>query len=128
MAEDYSSLTLVEVTVSSHVAHVQINRPSKLNAFSYALWLEFGRVFRLLDKDPEVRAVVLSGAGDKAFCSGLDIKDASGDELITANQKDGARWAWRVRKERIEVYQESVSAMEECMKRKSPHCRSCLSI
>jgi delta(3,5)-delta(2,4)-dienoyl-CoA isomerase len=118
MSQDYSSFTLLTVTFPSPpIAHVQLNRPAKLNAFSHALWLEFGRVFRLLDRDSDVRAVVLSGAGDRAFCAGLDVKDAAGDEVMTGGQEDGARWAWKVRRERIEVYQESVSAVEECSKR-----------
>ncbi|KAH8169281.1 enoyl-CoA hydratase/isomerase domain-containing protein [Sarocladium implicatum] len=117
MSQDYSSFTLLTVTFPSPpIAHVQLNRPAKLNAFSHALWLEFGRVFRLLDRDSDVRAVVLSGAGDRAFCAGLDVKDAAGDEVMTGGQEDGARWAWKVRRERIEVYQESVSAVEECSK------------
>lgn len=48
---------------SPFVAHVEINRPSKLNAFTRPMWLEFGRVFRQLSDDADVRAVVLSGAG-----------------------------------------------------------------
>lgn len=119
MPQDYSSFTLLNVTFPSPpVAHVQLNRPDKLNAFSYDLWIEFGRVFRLLDNDSDVRVVVLSGAGDRAFCAGLDVKDAAGDEVMGMSQGDGARWAWKVRKERIVVYQESVSAVEECSKRK----------
>src|SRR5277367_6177968 len=59
------------------VAHVQINRPQKLNAFFEAMWLEFKTIFDTLSFDPEIRAIILSGAGAKAFTAGLDVQAAS---------------------------------------------------
>ena len=56
-----------------HVGHVVFNNPAKLNAVSLDMW---DALFRLLDEyraDPEIRAVVVSGAGGKAFVSGADI-------------------------------------------------------
>jgi Delta3,5-Delta2,4-dienoyl-CoA isomerase len=50
-----------------YVGHVEINRPEKLNSFVESMWLEMRTVFRQLSTDPDVRAVVLSGAGDRAL-------------------------------------------------------------
>lgn len=97
------------------MAHVQIQRPDKLNAFSEAMWLEFGRVFQQLSADADVRAVVLSGAGDKAFTAGLDVQSASQDSTLMSDQKDPARKAKGMRAQ-IEEFQASIGAMEKCEK------------
>lgn len=97
------------------VAHVEINRATKLNTFTRAMWLEFGALFARLSHDPDVRAVVLSGAGDKGFCAGLDVKAASGDGIL-AGEGDVARSATQVRRY-IEEFQGGISKMEECEKR-----------
>lgn len=52
------------------VAHVEINRPEKLNAFFEPMWFELKAIFERLSHDPEIRAILLSGAGDRAFTAG----------------------------------------------------------
>jgi enoyl-CoA hydratase len=56
------------------VAVVTLSRPERLNALSIDLVLELDEALRAVGRDPEVRVVVLTGAG-RAFCSGLDLKD-----------------------------------------------------
>ncbi|KAL8660295.1 MAG: hypothetical protein Q9202_006672 [Teloschistes flavicans] len=56
-----------------YVAHVEINRPEKLNAFIEPMWLALPQIFSYLSTSPSVRAIVLSGAGPKAFTAGLDV-------------------------------------------------------
>ncbi|KAM0485278.1 hypothetical protein ACHAPE_001293 [Trichoderma viride] len=97
------------------VAHVQIQRPEKLNAFSEPMWLEFGRIFRQLSEDVDVRAVVLSGAGDRAFTAGLDVQSASQDSVLNADGNDPARKAKKIRAH-IEEFQSSIGALEKCEK------------
>ncbi len=63
------------VRPNGQLATVVINRPDQLNAISYAMWERMASVFRGLDQAPEVRVVLLTGAGDKAFSAGADIKD-----------------------------------------------------
>ncbi|KAI4125570.1 MAG: hypothetical protein LQ338_004174 [Usnochroma carphineum] len=60
-----------------YVAHVEINRPEKLNAFIEPMWLALPPIFSYLSSSPSVRAIILSGAGAKAFTAGLDIVVAS---------------------------------------------------
>ena len=57
------------------VATVTFNRPSQRNAISYAGWLELQRIAIELERDDSVRVVVFTGAGDRAFSAGADIKD-----------------------------------------------------
>ncbi len=57
------------------VALVTLNRPEALNALNRALRAEIVRVFGALKDDPEIRAVVLTGAG-RAFTAGIDLKEA----------------------------------------------------
>ena len=60
------------VELSGNVAHVQINRPEKINAMNAAFWTEIIDIFQWVDETDAVRAVVLSGAG-KHFSSGIDL-------------------------------------------------------
>jgi enoyl-CoA hydratase len=57
------------------VALVTINRPDKLNALSAAVVAELRDVFERIQKDPAIRATILTGAGEKAFVAGADIKE-----------------------------------------------------
>jgi delta(3,5)-delta(2,4)-dienoyl-CoA isomerase len=105
-------------TPAPFVAHVEINRPAKLNAFHEAMWLELRSVFRQLSCDIDVRAVVLSGAGDRAFTAGLDVTAASEGGLLSGEEGlDGARMAARLRRH-IAEFQECVAAVERCEKRR----------
>jgi enoyl-CoA hydratase/carnithine racemase len=60
--------------VRNHVAFVTLNRPAALNSLSMGMVVGLRAVMRDCAHDPEVRAVLLKGAGDKAFCAGGDIR------------------------------------------------------
>ncbi len=57
------------------VATLTLNRPEQRNAISYDMWVRFPVLLAELDADEAVRAVLLTGAGEKAFSAGADIKD-----------------------------------------------------
>jgi len=61
------------------VAVVTMNRPQAMNALSRALRAELARTIRTLDTDPDIRAIVLTGAGERAFSAGLDLKELGAD-------------------------------------------------
>lgn len=63
------------------VAVVTLNRPEAMNALSKALRAELHRAMTALDADPDVRVIVLTGAGERAFTAGLDLKELSTDPL-----------------------------------------------
>jgi len=51
------------------------NQPEKHNAVSYDMWLAVPKIIAAYEADPQVRAIVLAGAGEKAFVSGADISE-----------------------------------------------------
>jgi enoyl-CoA hydratase/carnithine racemase len=61
-----------------HVAEIVLDRPEALNALSTAMARRLTTVCAEVAEDPQVRAVVLSAAGDKAFCVGADLKERAG--------------------------------------------------
>ncbi|MEP0519258.1 MAG: enoyl-CoA hydratase-related protein [Hyphomicrobiales bacterium] len=60
------------------VARVTIDRPNRMNAVDQPTELELDRIWSEIECDPEVRCVVLTGAGERAFCAGADLKAGSG--------------------------------------------------
>ena len=64
---------LVTVERDGPIAVVTLNRPEAMNALSRGLRAELATVMRALDGDEGVRAVVLTGAGTRAFTAGLDL-------------------------------------------------------
>jgi len=65
----------VELERRAGVAVVRLNRPEVMNALSVAMLDELHDVLDAVERDPELRAVVVTGAGDRAFCAGADISD-----------------------------------------------------
>jgi enoyl-CoA hydratase len=63
----------VEYRKEAHVASIVLNRPEKLNAVTPEMAAEIARLADEVDRDRDVRVVVLSGAGDRAFCAGSDV-------------------------------------------------------
>ncbi|MDX2247628.1 MAG: crotonase/enoyl-CoA hydratase family protein [Bacteroidia bacterium] len=102
-----------EVTIQNHIAHVQFNRPEKANALNQQAWDEMKTLFEAADADPEVRVIVLSGAG-KHFCAGIDLA-----LLMDVGRISGANCEGRKREKLLQIIQglqNSVSALEKCRK------------
>lgn len=101
MTDDTADLVLAERRGS--VLLLTLNRPDRLNAWSNALE---DRYFELLDQaedDPEVRAIVVTGAG-KGFCAGADMEDlakAGGDDLPDMTRPRPRTFPFTVRKPMI---------------------------
>lgn len=72
-AFDPATLQNVQLERDGFVATVRVNRPAKLNALDDQTIAELDRTFAALDGDDSVGAVILTGAGDKAFVAGADI-------------------------------------------------------
>jgi enoyl-CoA hydratase/carnithine racemase len=71
-------VSLVRVEVADRVATVTLDRPEVLNAISTELAVALADAVEPLATDPEVRALVLTGAGERAFCVGADLKQRAG--------------------------------------------------
>src|ERR1019366_7806233 len=74
----------------SGIALLTVNRPEKLNALSAAVIAELADAFSRVSNDPGIRAVVLTGAGEKAFVAGADI-----GELVALSPFDARAFALR---------------------------------
>ncbi len=68
------------------IGHVLLNRPERMNALDIPAKQELGRIWREAAADAACRLLVISGAGEKAFCAGSDIKEmqATGGMVDTA--------------------------------------------
>jgi len=68
----------ITCTIADHVARVTIDRPDVLNAIDAACEKELQAIWSRLEASDDVRAIVLTGAGERAFCTGADMKGGSG--------------------------------------------------
>jgi len=77
---------VLNVSVDDRVGHVEIDRPHRMNTISGAVLDELADAIDRLDGDDEVRAILLSGAGDRAFSAGADVQSmaAGGADPIHA--------------------------------------------
>ncbi len=69
----------VRYEVAGHVARVTIDRPERRNAMSFAVMQGLREAMARAREDDEVRVVVLTGAGDRAFCAGADLGGIGAD-------------------------------------------------
>jgi len=61
-----------------HVTKVVVNRPEQRNAFKTNMWFELMDIFKELETEPEIRVVLITGAGAKSFVAGADISEMTG--------------------------------------------------
>ena len=73
-------LSTITYDVRDYVAQVTLNRPEVHNAFNERMQDELAALWRHIRRDDGVRVVVLTGAGDRAFCTGIDRSDIPVDE------------------------------------------------
>ena len=101
-----------KVELTHNIAHVQINRPEKLNAMNAAFWDELLAIFHWIDNSDAVRVVVLSGAG-KHFSAGIDLMLLA--SLASELEKDVARSARSLRRTILRL-QACITAVDNCRK------------
>ena len=73
MTESAQSWTDLRYDVTDHVATITLDRPDARNAYSEHMVDSLVQALKFADRDPEIRAIVLTGAG-RAFCAGGDLK------------------------------------------------------
>ena len=78
------------------------------------MWQELAFIFRTLSSDPNVRCILLSGAGEKAFCAGLDIQKASLQAQVRQSP-DPARAAFK-NIDHLKDFQGCISSISDCIK------------
>ena len=83
--DDLHSMTFIESEQQDGVATVRLNRPEKLNSLTGEMIVSLSDLFRSFASDSSLRAVILTGAGEKAFCVGTDISE------LAASDRDAAQ-------------------------------------
>lgn len=92
MTESNATIPAALVERRGNVALITINRPEARNAVNGAVSTLVGDALAAAKEDPEVWAVVITGAGNKSFCAGADLKAISrGEDLFHA---DRAEWGF----------------------------------
>src|SRR5882762_3273719 len=82
--EDTKSIETILCEVHEQIATITINRPHVLNALNAQVFEHLRNLFTVLKKDPAVRVILITGAGEKAFAAGADIS-----ELTMTNRISG---------------------------------------
>jgi crotonobetainyl-CoA hydratase len=78
-----------------HITIITINRPEARNAVNEEVCVRVGTALAEADEDRDVRAVVLTGAGDKAFCAGADLKAiAAGERILPLGKEHWGLAGW----------------------------------
>jgi enoyl-CoA hydratase/carnithine racemase len=68
----------LEFTIDDRIGILRLNRPARKNAFTFAMIDRWAEILRDAQRDPDLRAIVLTGAGG-AFCSGVDLDELDPD-------------------------------------------------
>jgi enoyl-CoA hydratase len=77
----------VTLEQKNHVALITLNRPEAMNALNRGIIRGLKEATDFIMDESEIRAVIITGAGDKSFCAGLDIKKEMAGESITTTWK-----------------------------------------
>ena len=102
-----------KLDVKNHVGNLVLSRPDELNTMSRDFWVELGEVLEVINRDSDIRVVVMSSTG-KHFCAGMDLSAFSNgvDNIPDDKKPDHARIGeavYRVAKE----LQEYISTLEK---------------
>ena len=102
-----------KLDVKNHVGNLVLSRPDELNTMSRDFWVELGEVLEVINKDSDIRVVVMSSTG-KHFCAGMDLNAFTNgvDNIPDDKKPDHARIGeavYRVAKE----LQEYISTLEK---------------
>lgn len=84
-------MALVLLEKSDGIATITLNRPDAMNALSHDLRTEFFDACQDISNDPTMRALIVTGAGERAFTAGLDLKELGEQGLGAATDQNPAR-------------------------------------
>jgi enoyl-CoA hydratase len=73
------------------LAVITINRPASMNALSNALTEEFDQAFDLIEQDKSIRALIITGSGEKAFMAGADIRELEERDFVLGRSQTKRR-------------------------------------
>jgi enoyl-CoA hydratase/carnithine racemase len=82
-----SNFTQIIYDVADGIATITMHRPEKMNAFTNVMMREMCTAFDLVDADDAVRAVIVTGSGERAFCAGADLTPESGGDVFASRSE-----------------------------------------
>src|ERR1700721_1739793 len=77
-----TEFTTVIYKVDNGIAYVTLNRPAAMNAINHALIADLSAALDLVRNDETVKALVITGAGERAFSAGADLKQLHGENMM----------------------------------------------
>ena len=89
--ERYNMYQLLKFEKEYPLAYITFNRPEVMNALSNALTEELGQVLAEVQKDDEIRVLIITGAGEKAFMAGADIKEVQERDFVLGRKQTRRR-------------------------------------
>ena len=107
-----SDVIKVERTFDGGIVNVRLNRPQKGNAFDMDMWIDFKKVFDMINSDENSKVVVLAGEG-KSFSTGMDLSVFASMQSISAAESCEGRKR-ECLSHIIQYLQDSISAPEHC--------------
>jgi enoyl-CoA hydratase/carnithine racemase len=81
-----SDFTQILYDVADGIATITLHRPEKMNAFTHVMMNEMIAAFDLIDADDDVRVVIVTGHGDRAFCAGADLTPGDGGRVFSSSE------------------------------------------
>ncbi len=87
-------MSALHLHIRGPIAELRLDNPAKLNAFTVSMLQSLDQHCALIDRNPDIRCVIVSAEGDRAFCTGADINawgDLSPAEFARAWVRDGHR-------------------------------------
>jgi enoyl-CoA hydratase/carnithine racemase len=82
-----TAFTQILYDVADGIATITMHRPEKMNAFTNVMMREMCSAFDLVDADDAVRAVIVTGSGDRAFCAGADLTPDGGGDVFASRSE-----------------------------------------
>ena len=86
---DIAPLPVLIERAAEHVALVTLNRPAARNAINAELAERLSEILKVTENDDDVRAVILTGSGAAAFCSGADLKEVDAGRMASLFRDNG---------------------------------------
>ncbi|KAG7389636.1 hypothetical protein PHYPSEUDO_010033 [Phytophthora pseudosyringae] len=109
---DTLSMGFADNDVALGVLHLKLNRPKVVNAMNMQMWVELAEAFKLVELDPSVKAVVVSGEG-RGFTSGMDLDVFAQMQQVAMEESCEGRKRERLMRV-IDKFQNVISAPEKC--------------
>lgn len=76
-----------------NIVKITLNRPEVMNAVNTQLWLETGQALEAFEQDDDLRVAIITGAGERSFCAGIDLKEVNSG-MLSRLTKEMEKWGF----------------------------------